>query len=261
MKHGTLGLFMAMYSPTNTPEQNFALLGENPYPGRLLIVGYAAGDVAVQAYALMGRSAGSQNRRLIDGGGVVFTEMADPTASVGDPELTIYPAMMSIGDSHIVSNGRQTTTAAEYLMDGRIFAAAMGATTYEPDAPTHTPRITAVQHLGATTGSLFEISVIRKSPHSNAPIHGLYNDVDLGYEPGQEVGFCVHTYNGDGDPLPPFAERPFRVPVLGNADEMAEMLWDNLNPQNRVAVAAKTITPDGIVEYAILNRHGSADEF
>ncbi|QQS18124.1 hypothetical protein IPL68_05820 [Candidatus Saccharibacteria bacterium] len=47
----------------SSPETNLDILRANPYPGRLLVVGYYD-DVAIIGYCIGGRSAGSQNRIL-----------------------------------------------------------------------------------------------------------------------------------------------------------------------------------------------------
>src|ERR1700722_19455710 len=117
---------MPIYSSENTPEENLAILAENSYPGRLLIIGFS-GDIAVQAYAIEGRSDDSRNRVLIEENDIISTEIFDTTKPVGDPELTIYDAMRQVGNMHVVSNGNQTDRVARYLRSGKSFADAMAA--------------------------------------------------------------------------------------------------------------------------------------
>lgn len=189
--------------------------------------------------------------------------MADPSLPVGDPELTIYDAMRRVGDVHVVTNGNQTDRIIRYIRAGKTFADAMYATTYEPDEPNYTPRISGFHHFDPDEGQpYFGISVISRGHDGRygfRPYRKLYTDQspELDFDPldVEEMGFAVHTYKGNGDPLPSFGELPFRVPVVGSAEEMAGMLWENLDRDNRVAVAAKTFTPEGTVDIRIINRH------
>jgi len=248
---------MKLYSPANSPEQNLALLAGNSYPGRLLVVGFPDVGGAVLAYALEGRSVGSRNRRLVVADNTVSTEVVDRSLSFGDPDLTIYDAMRRVGEVEIVSNGNQTDRVVRYLRCGGNFEDAMKATHHEPDAPNFTPRITGFHDLSASGDEpRFGLSVIRKDPEGDGSIRELYTDRSPEIALGRRgVGYCVHTYQGDGDPLRSFAEAPFVVPVKDTAGEMADMLWKSLDSDNRVAVAAKTIGPDGVVEFAVINQH------
>lgn len=251
---------MALYNAENSPEQNLAILAENPYPGRLLVVGFAAGN-AMMAYAVEGRSPGSRNRRLTQQDNVVSTEVADTSLPVGDPELTIYDAMRRVGDVHIVSNGNQTDTVARYLRTEKQVADALSVTEHEPDAPNYTPRITGFHHFYAPDGwPYFGLSVIGRDP-SGGSVRKLYTDLspEIILEEGADsVGYAVHTYQGDSDPLIAFDEPPFRIPVLSSAEEMAGMLWESLDPENRVSVVAQTIKFDTgalSMDFSIINRH------
>lgn len=249
---------MSVYSPENSPEENLSILAENPYPGRLLVVGFA-GDTAVQAYAVEGRSEGSRNRKLIEEDNIVGTEIADPSLPVGDPELTIYDAMRSIGDIHIVSNGNQTNRVVQYLRSGKAFKDAMKVTKREPDEPNFTPRITGFIDLNPGEGEpSIGLSVIRKSANGHGSIRRLYTDQSpelSQYSDMDNVGYAVHTYKGNVDPLPSYNEPPFIIPIQNTSYGMASMLWESLDPENRVAVAAKTIAPNGVVNIRIINRH------
>lgn len=245
-----------LYSPENKPHKNLEILAANPYPGRFIVIG-KAGGVAVQAYAIMGRSEGSRNRVLVEQDGIVSTDVFDKSQPVGDPSLTIYEAVRQEGAVHIVSNGRQTTTAAEHLRDGKTFQDAMETHTYEPDDPNFTPRISGFIDTEADLHDrpAIGISIIRKIAVSNLPVRDLFTDYFPDHNLGSGIGMAVHTYKGDGSPLPTFDEAPFRMPVEDTAEGMAQLLWDNLNEENRVAVAAKVIAPTG-QDIFIINRHG-----
>ena len=59
---------------------------------------------------------------------------------------------------------------------------------------------------------------------------------DLEY-PGQPgTGHFLHTYAGDGDPLPSFAGEPEQVAVEGDIDSLASAVWDALDEANRISL-------------------------
>lgn len=246
-----------LYAPENSPEQNLAILTAHEYPGRFFVMGFAD-DVAVQAYAIMGRSEPSRNRILVEKDGVVSTEMFDTSQPVGNPELTIYDAMTREGTNHIVSNGRQTTTIADYLRGGRTFEEAMDTHTYEPDPPNNTSRISGVLNTDAGEGEPpMSISVVRKVWVSSIPVRNFFRVSDCKTPLASGVGLGVHTYKENrppGEPLPTYDEVPFRMPIEDTAQGMAELVWKALNEENRVAVAAKVITPTA-QEIVIINRY------
>ncbi len=244
------------YSSYNTPDDNLAVLSTNPYPGRLLLLGFVEG-VAVQAYAIGGRSDNSRNRILKLEDGIVGTESFDKTQPVYDPELTIYDALRRCGSVHLVGNGDQTATAIQYLRSGRSFEEAMNSRSYEPDEPNFTPRISGFIDISPAAGQpKLGISMIRKSPDSDAPIHEYYTDQlpELA-QLASGVGYALHTYLGNDDPLLSFDEAPFTLPLRPTAQATAEMLWQVMHPDTRLAVAVKTIAPDGATNFFIINAH------
>lgn len=243
-----------LYNPEHTPAQNAETLKANPYPGRLLVMGYAGG-VAVQAYAIMGRREGSRNRIFVEEDGIVSTEVFDTSAQTGDPALTIYDAMRRRGSTHVVSNGDQTSTVMQHLRSGSTFEKAMEDRVYEPDEPHYTPRISGYIDTDDLQDTRFGISIIRKkTPRYDWPVRKLFTEhsPEITLESG--VGYSVHTYKGDGNPLPTYDERPFTMPVEDTAESMAQLLWDSLDDENRVSVAAKVFTPTS-QEVHIINGH------
>lgn len=248
---------MPVYQTTNSPEQNLSLLAANPYPGRLLIMGFAGSGVAVQVYAIGGRSEDSRNRVLLLEDNIISTASYDKSKLVSHPELTIYDGMRRSGAAHIASNGDQTATIIQYLRSGQSFEEAMNSRTYEPDAPNFTPRISGFIDATSGASSKFGLSLIRKAPDSPETIRMFYteNSPEICLEPG--VGYGLHTYLGNDDPLPSFDEPPFRLPLLADPEAMAHLIWKHLNADTRVAIAAKTIAPDGQTDFFIINSHVS----
>jgi IMP cyclohydrolase len=234
---------------------NLSRLAGNVYPGRGIMLGTSQdGLYAVQVYWIGGRSPNSQNRVFGVRGGRLFTEAADPT-KVKDPKLIIYNAMCEGDGAFVVSNGDQTDTAIQAFglhQIGLTLSEALCGREYEPDEPNWTPRITGL-HCVNDQGKWFaELSILRKSVMEGSSCERFY------YEYGQIAsgyGFCIHTYGGDGEPLPAFAGEPYLVSLEGNIEDIARDTWALLNEKTRVALAVKFInlkTEDSEIE--IINR-------
>ncbi|MEG1850301.1 MAG: IMP cyclohydrolase, partial [Oscillospiraceae bacterium] len=126
----------------------FALLRENSYPGRGIVLGRSEdGSKVVLAYFIMGRSENSRNRIFVEDGEGIRTEAYDPS-KLRDPSLIIYAPVRVFRDENntvtLVTNGDQTDTLYEGLQKGISFADSLRRRTFEPDAPNYTPRISAV---------------------------------------------------------------------------------------------------------------------
>jgi hypothetical protein len=245
-----------MSAPQDAAQRNLdERIRRNSYPGRGLVLGMdEAGDHLVQAYWIMGRSANSRNRVFCADGGSVWTEAADP-AKMQDPALIIYNAMRELTGVYIVSNGDQTDTIFQTLAHGGTFEQALSTRNHEPDAPNYTPRISGVFDL-RSGAPIAKLSVIKASPFGHAASVRCYFQVDR-FAPG--LGHAVTTYLGDGKPLPSFEGEPFLLPLTGDAEKIADLLWAALNPENRVALAVKTIAPlSGNSRVVLRNRFAKA---
>lgn len=252
-----------MLHPKEIADANLQKLRQNPYPGRLIVVGAAEDGFSFMIlYAILGRSDNSRNRILRNRVDMsIYTEALD-LAKVKDPELIIYNAIAerhgpSDDNITVVSNGRQTDAVADGFVAGKNFSEVLCDPTwsYEPDRPNYTPRITAAVYWNREMkGAEVRMSILRKSPNSDECSRNFYtidDDVPAGY------GYCIHTYAGDGDPLPSFEGEPFLVPLPG-ADNKAVggYWWDTvLNAENRVALVAYQRWANGISPY-ICNESG-----
>ena len=191
------------------------------YPGRIIVAGFADDGEPVIIYAITGRSRNSRNRVLRIEDGSLFTQPFDASL-VEDPSLIIYRATATVGDSFICSNGSHTETIAACLNEGEGLSDALAMMTYEPDAPSYTPRISAV-----IRNDGYELSLVRRE--DGEALRLLYR-----YEAERGIGHVIHTYRGDCDPLPSFSSLPVRLDLSGETE--AEEAWEGLSPEYRVAL-------------------------
>ena len=207
------------------------LLSDNSYPGRGIVTGKSPdGNKAVIAYFIMGRSENSRNRIFSETEDGLMTEPFDAT-KVKDPSLILYTAVRRIQNHLIVSNGDHTDTIAEGLEKGLSPLEALSVRTFEPDAPNYTPRISSV--LTFTDDDFSYQMNILKCPDGSG-IHEARNSFAFSSIPG--IGHLIHTYQCNGDPLPPFSGEPRTVLIPGNIDEFTESVWNSLNEENRISL-------------------------
>ena len=205
-----------------------ALLRGNPYPGRGIVLGKTAdGKSSVTAYFIMGRSANSRNRIFAEEPDGIRTEAADP-AKMEDPSLIIYHPVRQMGRGLIVTNGDQTDTILEFLERGLPMEQALRTREFEPDGPNWTPRISG---LLSPDGS-YKLSILKSADGTGT----LCLRQTFEY-PGQAgVGHFLHTYAGDGSPLPSFAGEPEQVAIGGDIDEFTDAVWNSLDEANRISL-------------------------
>ena len=226
-----------------------ALLAGNPYPGRGIVIGKTPdGAKSVVAYFIMGRSENSRNRVFIPEADGIRTEAHDP-AKLADPSLIIYHPVRQVGRGLIVTNGDQTDTVREFLEKGLSFEASLRTREFEPDGPNYTPRISGII---AANGS-FKLSILKSADGDPSCCHRFFYTYD---NPLAGEGRFIHTYMGDGNPLPSFEGEPKRVVLdAPNAEALAEQIWTALNPDNKVSLFVRYISlDDGSVQQVIKNK-------
>lgn len=218
----------------------------NAYPGRGIAVGMSEKGEIYLVYFIMGRSENSRNRVLVIQDDTLMTRPFDES-KVKDPSLIIYNAMRRVGDRIVLTNGDQTDTAAEALLAGGDFFAALGTRTYEPDAPNYTPRISAMIDLAK---GAYSMSILRRTSSGECE----KGEYVYPFEKG--VGRLIHTYEGDGNPLPSFVGAPREIAVTGDLDDFATALWDALDEDNKIALFARSIHPiSGEIETRLFNKN------
>ena len=60
-------------------------------------------------------------------------------------------------------------------------------------------------------------------------------------QPISGTGHFIHTYDGDGDPIPTFSGTPKEVAIPDDIDTFTSILWDNLNNDNKVSLFTRYI--------------------
>ena len=221
----------------------------NTYPGRGIIIGRTQdGTKAFTAYFIMGRSMNSRNRVFVTDGDGIRTQAFDPS-KMSDPSLIIYAPVRVLGDTTIVTNGDQTDTIYEGLAAGKTFEQSLRCREFEPDAPNYTPRISGIL---LSDGS-FRLSILKSADgNPDSRCHFIYD-----YKsplPGE--GRFLHTYQGDGNPLPSFEGEPVRVSIEADTPKaLADTVWSALNHDNRVSLYVRyTDLATGEFKDAIRNR-------
>lgn len=232
-------------------------LMSNAYPGRGIILGRTSDNKKnVIAYFIMGRSENSRNRVFTETEDGIRTEAFDPSKMV-DPSLIIYHPVRLYDGTLVVTNGDQTDTICQYIENGGCFRDALLTRTYEPDAPNYTPRISGAV-CTADHKMSYLMSVLRKDEESENCRRFFYkfSGVDAG------VGHIIHTYGGDGDPLPSFSRAPVEIEMGLDAESVADEVWQALNEDNRVSLFVRELDlkTNQNERTVIINRFGADAE-
>lgn len=227
-------------------------LSSNPYPGRGIVIGKSEdGKYAVTAYFIMGRSENSRNRVFVEDGEGIRTQAFDPS-KLTDPHLIIYSPVRVLGSKLIITNGDQTDTIYELMDKQYTFEQALRTREFEDDAPNYTPRISGILRFGSE-GFNYAMSILKSAngnPSSCQRFTFSYTD------PVNGEGHFIHTYMGDGNPLPSFEGEPELVGISGNIDEFTDMVWNSLNADNKVSLFVRFVDLEsGKYETRIVNKN------
>jgi len=229
-----------------------AELSSTTYPGRGIVIGKSEdGKYAVTAYFIMGRSENSRNRVFVEDGEGIRTQAFDPS-KLSDPSLIIYAPVRVLGNKTIVTNGDQTDTIYELMDKQQTFEQSLRTREFEPDAPNYTPRISGIMHI--ENGKYNFAMSILKSDNGREDACDRFT---FAYSnPAAGEGRFIHTYMGDGNPLPSFEGEPTRVDIKGNIDEFTKLVWENLNEDNKVSLFVRYIDiATGKYESRIVNKN------
>lgn len=227
-----------------------ALLKENDYPGRGIILGRSADNrCAVIAYFIMGRSENSRNRVFTVTEDGIRTEAHDPS-KMTDPSLIIYHPVRVFQGETIVTNGDQTDTVRDALAEGTCFRRALHTREFEPDAPNYTPRVSGLLHREGA----YELSILKSMDGSPDCCCRYFFDYD---HPQAGVGHFIHTYRCNGTPIPSFEGEPERIAIdAPDASSFADLLWNSLNSDNKVSLFVRYLDlASGKAADIIRNKH------
>ena len=236
---------MATYDVANLGE----LLKNNEYPGRGIVIGKSEDGRSIAiAYFIMGRSANSRNRVFTEDGDTVTIYPAD-SSKVEDPSLIIYSPIRKIGDNLIVTNGDQTDTIYDFMRDGNTFEEALETREFEPDGPNWTPRISGVVTLDESES--YKMSIL-KSQDADGTDCARYT---FSYKLQNGLGHFIHTYKENGNPIPTFEGEPERVAIPNSAEELKQLIWNNLNEENKISLYVRYIDiTGGNIENKLVNK-------
>lgn len=210
------------------------LLRNNTYPGRGIIIGKSENNNICIAYFLSGRSQNSRNRILEEVNGDVFTKAFDES-KVEDPSLIIYPAIKTLGNTIIVTNGDHTDTIYDGLKNNISFEDSLFTRKFEPDSPNFTPRISGIVSINETDFT-YKLSILKSgTPQGTTCDRFFYN-----YESVDSIGHFIHTYT-DANPLISFIGEPIKIHIPNDIDEFSKSIWENLDNDNKISLYVRYI--------------------
>ena len=227
-------------------------VGADPYVGRGIIVGMSPSGKAALAYFIMGRSENSRNRVFEMREDGLYTKAFDES-KVADPSLIIYRAVGRYENRLVATNGDQTDTVLDFLAKGGSFEEALDTRCFEPDVPNFTPRISAMI-TGTGDSFTYKMSILKSADaDGSACVRYYFNYPAL---PG--AGHFIHTYVGNGNPLPSFTGEPERVAIPDDPDEFAREVWEALDPDNKISLYVSYF--DKVNEKSIIINKNGGDE-
>ena len=198
-------------------------LNTNSYPGRGIVLGQSDdGKFAVAAYLIMGRSVNSRNRIFEENERGGIRTKAFDESKMEDPSLIIYNPVLKFNGDTIVTNGDQTDTIYDSFSKGNCYH----------DAPNYTPRISGILKENGN----YNLSILKSNCGEPECVRFFYE-----YPARRGLGHFIHTYKCDGNPIPSFEGEPTPVEINSDIDEFTNMIWTNLNEDNKVSLFVRFI--------------------
>ena len=133
------------------------------------------------------------------------------------------------------------------------FEQALRTREFEPDEPNYTPRISGI--IKCSGGKMNYAMSILKSADGNPECCERYT---FTYDaPLSGKGRFIHTYMGDGNPLPSFEGEPTLVEIGGDdIDAFASKVWEALDSDNKVSLFVRYIDiATGKADSRIINKN------
>ncbi len=202
----------------------------------------------VIAYFIMGRSENSRNRVFTETEDGIRTEAFRPVQD-GRPLADHLSSGPPDNGTLVVTNGDQTDTIVDFLKQGKSYFEALRTRQFEPDAPNYTSRISGVVN---PDGS-YSLSILKNFTSDRTANKRFFYEYD---KPVAGLGHFIHTYQCDGDPLPPFRGEPKCIRIELPIKEFTNLLWNSLNEQNKVSLFVRYVDLEtGEVEQEIRNKN------
>ena len=232
------------------------LIKDNEYVGRGIVIGKSEdGKKAVTAYFIMGRSENSRNRIFIKNGDDIVINAYDPS-KLEDPSLIIYSPVRVIDNKLIVTNGDQTDTVYDFIKDGKTFEEALDTRCFEPDGPNFTPRISGMMTF-AENDFTYKMSILKSLDEVGSDCARF----TFSYPSKAGLGHFIHTYVCDGNPIPTFQGEPERVEIPNDIDEFTDLIWKNLNENNKISLYVRYVDLEsGEYEARMINKNEGASK-
>ena len=223
------------------------------YHGRGIIIGKSAdGKRAFTAYFIMGRSENSRNRVFVAEGDAMRTKAFDES-KMTDPHLIIYYPVRVLGNKTIVTNGDQTDTVYDLMDKQMTFEQALRTREFEDDKPNFTPRISGIIHREGGDMN-FAMSILKSAEGDDSSCERFTYAYS---NPVAGKAKFIHTYMGDGNPLPSFEGEPKTLELPDtDIDTLTSLIWENLNEDNKVSLFVRYIDlATGEAETRIVNKN------
>ncbi|MFG1815004.1 IMP cyclohydrolase [Kribbella sp. NPDC049174] len=215
--------------------------GSAGYPGRGLVIGRDEDGVGFIAYWLTGRTAASQQRRLV----VREWEIVVEDVSGGPKDdLRHYTAAVRGGDWVVVGNGTQVSELATARRAGNDLQLALRDHAYEPDPPIRTPRIFAT---ASTDGTGVVVGSARAVPGAEELVQ--HPSLFLEELP-PATAVTVRTYAGTAAQVV-VDGMPEVVSCQGSWKSVAG-IWDVLAPSLRVGLFVVPLDAPGFADDAVV---------
>jgi hypothetical protein len=133
------------------------------------------------------------------------------------------------------------------------FEQALRTREFEDDKPNFTPRISGIIH--RENGDINYAMSILKSAEGDDSSCERYTYAYSNPLSGRAK--FIHTYNGDGNPLPSFEGEPKTLELPNvEIDELTNLIWTNLNEDNKVSLFVRYIDIEtGATETRIVNKN------
>lgn len=228
-------------------------LRSQTYHGRGILIGKSAdAKKAVTAYFIMGRSVNSRNRVFVAEGEALRTKAFDESKMV-DPHLIIYYPVRVLGNKTIVTNGDQTDTIYDLMDRQMTFEQALRTREFEDDKPNFTPRISGIIRR-ENGGMNFAMSILKSAEGDDSSCERFMYAYS---NPVAGKAKFIHTYAGEGEPLPSFEGEPKTLLLPDeDIDALTRRIWENLNEDNKVSLFVRYIDiASGEIETRIVNKN------